>query len=174
MSEKIIGDPAAFAGVSEHSQQVALMAAVAQYADDVSLDDRTRKALEWMHSIPNGGGRGSDKRSAMISGANMKAEGTKTGVSDLHLPVARHGYISFYIEMKKPGEGKWMLKRGEVGAGEGGRVWVSGESEDQIAFGAWAQSEGHLYAVFYNWYSALRAIMWYLGFAHTKAWALPE
>ena len=98
MSEKIIGDPAAFAGVSEHSHQVALMAAVAQYASDQMVDPRIRVALSWFHAIPNGGSRGDGtKRGAMISGANMKAEGVKTGVSDLHLPVARLGYRSLYI-----------------------------------------------------------------------------
>lgn len=180
---KIPGDPAELAGVSEHSHQVALMAAVAQYAYEFGKlasehealmkqnsecpatsmahwahherYKRLADALEWLHAIPNGGGRGSDKRSAMISGANMKAEGQKKGVSDLCLNVGRQGYRCFYIEMKKPGQ-------------------LKGESPEQKAFGAWIMSEGGLYAVFDNWHSALRAIMWYLGFEHSKAWPLPE
>lgn len=198
---KIPGDPAALAGVSEHSQQVALMAAVAQYACAPNWDgcwerirnefqyeelasveiEKVRQALNWLHAIPNGGGRGNDKRSAMIQGANMKAEGQKRGVSDLCLNVARQGYRCFYIEMKKPGEGRWVKKRGLAngneqlaGVGMGEKVWESGESDEQKAFGAWIASEGGLYGVFYSWYSALRAIMWYLGFSHSKEWELPE
>jgi hypothetical protein len=48
----------------------------------------------------------------------------------------------------------------------------TGESEEQIAFGKWVVSEGGLYGVFYSWSTALRAIMWYLGFEHSKEWAL--
>jgi hypothetical protein len=208
MSE-VVGDPGKFAGASEHSHQVALMAAVAQYAfhfrkkgsefklkalfdedriasgyadaqsmfDEGERMERIGCALEWMHAIPNGGTRGGDKRSASIAGANMKAEGAKAGVSDLHLPVARQGYQSFYIEMKAPGKIKPMAR---------GRIWertdvardqrakLTGESLDQILFSEFVIDEGHLYSVFDNWHDALRAVMWYLGFTHTKAWALPE
>lgn len=176
----ILGDPAKFAGETEHSQQVALFAAVAQYVASeggTPLGDR----LDMLHAIPNGGKRGNDKRSAMIAGANMKAEGQKPGVSDLFLPVAAHGYHGFYIEMKAPGAGKWVKKRvgagAALGAGEAGaigeRVWVSGESEVQIEWGKAVTREGYLYAVFHSWHGAFRALMWYLGFEHTKAWVLP-
>lgn len=50
--------------------------------------------LKWMHHIPNGGNR--DEKEAK----NLKQEGVKAGVSDLHLPVARGAYGSLYIEMK--------------------------------------------------------------------------
>lgn len=52
--------------------------------------------LALLHAIPNGGMR--SKKTAGI----LKAEGVLAGVPDLHLPVARHGYHSLYIEMKKP------------------------------------------------------------------------
>lgn len=146
LSEKVVGDPENLVGVSEHSIQVALMAACAQYVDRVP-------ELEWLHAVPNGGGRGSDKRSAMIAGATMKAEGTKSGVADLSLPVARHGYHGFYIEMKKPG---------------------SKQSPDQVRFEKFVTENGYLYAVFDTWYSAFRALQWYLGFEHTRAWLLPS
>lgn len=164
----IAGDPNSFAGASEHSQQVALMAACAHYAkyfrelavsaaNPVERSEAERKslALDWLHAVPNGGTRGGDKRSAMIAGANMKAEGAKTGVSDLMLCAARHGYHGFAIEMKKPGN-------------------LKGESAEQKAYGAWLMREGYLYAVFDSWAHALRAIMWYLGFEHCLEWALPQ
>ena len=141
-------DPNKFAGASEHSQQVALFAACAQYVSEVP-------ALKWYHAIPNGGTRGGDKRSAMIAGANMKAEGLKRGVSDTCLPVARHGYHGFYIELKAPGK-------------------LKGESVEQKAFGAFLASEGYLYAVFDSWHAAFRALMWYLSFEHSKRWHLPD
>lgn len=204
MSEKVVGDPSSFAGSSEHSQQVALFAAVAQYAgekgelkrlaDDIRINalfwreddkrcgtdrewesaqaafdegarlERVANALWLLHAIPNGGTRGGDKRSAMIAGANMKAEGTKTGVSDIMLPVARQGYHGFYIEMKAPGKGRRI--------GRGG-IELTGESDEQIDWGNRVTAEGYLYAVFDSWVKAFRALMWYLGFEHSKAWELP-
>lgn len=158
MIERVAGDPSQFAGTSEHSQQVALFAAVAQYVDSVP-------ELGLLHAIPNGGSRGDGtKRGAMISGANMKAEGVKTGVSDLFIPVARHGYHGFYIEMKAPGKGRRV--------GRGGTA-LTGESDSQIEWGNKVGEQGYLYACFDSWVQALRALMWYLGFEHTKGWPIP-
>lgn len=47
-------------------------------------------------SVPNGGNRDA------ITGAILKAEGAKAGVSDLLLLVPRKGYAALCIEMKKP------------------------------------------------------------------------
>lgn len=167
--EKIPGDPNELAGSSEHSHQVALFAALAQYAfyfekiaqDEMrseverSAAERNRSALKWIHAIPNGGSRGGDKRSAMIAGANMKAEGVKTGVSDIDVPYAARGYHGFKIEMKAPGK-------------------LNGESEEQKEYGAWLRECGYLYSVFDNWGDALRAILWYLGIeAHPFRWEIP-
>ena len=33
----------------------------------------------------------------------QKASGMRAGVPDLHLPIGREGYLSFYLEMKVPG-----------------------------------------------------------------------
>lgn len=151
---------------------------VAMFEEGVRLD-RLALCLEWFHAIPNGGTRGGDKRSAMIAGANMKAEGLKTGVYDTHLPIARHGYHSFWIEMKKPG----TIKRGPAIEGEQGAIMrhargelagepMDGRSAEQIAFGRAMAAEGHLTAVFDRWQDALKALMWYMGFEHELGWSL--
>lgn len=50
--------------------------------------------LARLYAIPNGGRR--DKAEA----AHLKRQGVKSGVPDLHLPVARGNYHGLYIEMK--------------------------------------------------------------------------
>lgn len=54
----------------------------------------TYPELKLLHHIPNGGSR--NKKEA----ANLKRQGVKAGVPDLHLPVPRGKYHSLYIEMK--------------------------------------------------------------------------
>src|ERR1700757_1581898 len=80
-------NPENIAGSSEHSQQCALLSAVAQI---VEFDP----SLKWFFAIPNGGDRN------RVVAANLKAEGVKPGVADLMLPVARRGYHGFFVEMK--------------------------------------------------------------------------
>lgn len=146
-ADLVPGDPSSLAGASEHSQQVALMAACAQYVEGVP-------ELKWLFAVPNGGGRGVGK-GAMIQGAAMKAEGAKRGVADLCLPVAKHGWHAFYLEMKRP-DGKGTY------------------SPEQQQFQAFCTQQGNLYAGFTHWHQAFRALMWYLGFEHSKRWALPS
>lgn len=67
----------------EHKQQVALFAWAS-----------TRPELRWMHAIPNGEIR------HIQAAKRLKQEGVKAGVSDVFLPLARHGYYGLYIEMK--------------------------------------------------------------------------
>jgi hypothetical protein len=74
---------------SEHGHQVALFMQASIYAPRYP-------ELRLMFAIPNGGSR--DKREA----ANLKAEGVKSGVPDIFLPVARQGYIGLFIELKRP------------------------------------------------------------------------
>lgn len=184
--EKIPGDPNELAGSSEHSHQVALFAALAQYAfyfekiarDEMrseverSAAERNKCAFEWIHAIPNGGGRGNDMRSAMITGAYMKAEGQKRGVYDIAINVARRGYIGFDIEMKAPG----VIKRapdGSVRVSPKGEL-MDGRSDEQREYGKWLSSEARLGGVFDSWGDALRAILWYLGIeAHPFKWEIP-
>lgn len=50
--------------------------------------------LKLMYHIPNEGKR------SRITGARLKQAGLKPGVPDIHLPIARGGYIGLYIELK--------------------------------------------------------------------------
>ena len=50
--------------------------------------------LKWLHAIPNGG-----KRDVVVA-IRLKAEGVKSGVSDLFLPFPVAPKIGLYIEMK--------------------------------------------------------------------------
>lgn len=54
-----------------------------------------------IYAIPNGGFR--TKTTAGL----MRAEGVVSGVCDLHIPIAKHGYHSMYIEMKN-GKQCWL------------------------------------------------------------------
>lgn len=53
-----------------------------------------------IYAIPNGG-----QRNAVVA-AKLKAEGVVAGIPDLHIPIARHGYHSLYIEMKNGKQGR--------------------------------------------------------------------
>lgn len=56
---------------------------------------RQMPELELMYHIPNEGKR------SRVTGMKLKAEGLKSGVPDICLPVARKGYSALYIEMKR-------------------------------------------------------------------------
>lgn len=91
------GDPERWIGSgTEHSHQVALFAALKQYED-------VCPALKWAHAIPNGGSRG-DQQSAKIVGGQLKAEGVKKGVCDVHWPYPQWGFHGLMVEMKRPGQ----------------------------------------------------------------------
>jgi len=72
---------------SEHAHQVALFVWASQQSD---------LRLKFMFAIPNGGLR--QPATAM----KLKAEGVKSGVPDIFLPVARSGYHGLFIELKRP------------------------------------------------------------------------
>ena len=50
--------------------------------------------LALLYAIPNGGMRN------IVEAVKLSAEGVKSGVPDLHLPVARKGFHGLWIEMK--------------------------------------------------------------------------
>ena len=116
---------------TEHAHQCALFC----WAANQQLADPQYAPLEWLYAVPNGGERNP------IVAARLKAEGVKSGVSDLFLPVPRRSFSGFYIEMKKPG-GK--------------------ESQNQKDFGAFVSKNGFLYACFDHWEKARDGLIWYL------------
>ena len=76
---------------SEHSQQVALFMWAQQMVRDGYYPE-----LRWMFAVPNGGDRRASVAAALV------AEGVKSGVSDIMLPVACGGMHGLFIEMKRP------------------------------------------------------------------------
>lgn len=161
--------PAQLAKDSESSQQMALFAwcAIAMnYGFDiaVALDNGASfeaardhgsvcpvPELKWIHHIPNGGSRGNDVRSQQIRGARLKAEGVRSGVSDICLPVKRGQCSGLYIEMKKPSlKPKRSTSKG-------------GCSDEQIEFGAFVQSQGFGFVVCYTWLEARDVIIDYMN-----------
>lgn len=120
---------------TEHAQQVALFMWAQQNRDKYP-------ELQWMFCIPNGGER--DIRVA----ARLKAEGVRSGVSDIFLPAPRCGHHGLFIEMKKP-------KSAGKAAGK--------ESEKQVEFGAHVTEQGYRYAVCYSFAEARDEIIDYMG-----------
>ncbi len=113
---------------TEHAHQCALMCWCA-------LNFKTWPLLKLLFAIPNGGERNP------IVASRLKAEGVKSGVPDLFLPVARHGYHGLFVEMKKP--------KGTIGHNQ--PAW-----EEALK----TQGYAHLYA--YGWEQAAAAIQWYI------------
>ena len=61
---------------------------------------RLRYPKGLIYAIPNGGQRN------VIVAAKLKAEGVLSGVTDLHIPMAKKGYNGLYIELKNGKAGK--------------------------------------------------------------------
>jgi hypothetical protein len=135
--------PEMIAGDSESSQQQALFAWAA-------LSVGKYPALAYMFAIPNGGMR--DIRTA----TKLKAEGVKSGVLDIFLPLPKSRYISHeetkmyhgcFIEMKLE---KYRNRKN------------GGCSEEQIEFMEWAASAGYYCEVCYTWLEARDCLISYL------------
>lgn len=96
----------------EHNEQVVLINRIKALAVN---DPRFALAADRTHAIPNGGGR------SRAEAGRLKAEGVKSGVSDLFLALpagSRHG---LYIEMKasegrvSDDQNKWLQRSCELG-----------------------------------------------------------
>jgi hypothetical protein len=120
---------------TEDAEQAALFC----WAGDQIASGRF-EVLQMMHAIANGGKR--DIRTAV----RLKATGVKAGVSDIFLPVSRHGVHGLYIEMKKSK------------ANGGGRV-----SDEQKQWGADVLREGYGFCVCYGWQEAASVLEQYLS-----------
>lgn len=118
---------------TEHGEQTALM----QWT---VIDGRIYQDLDLLHAIPNGGDR------TPSVAANLKAEGVKSGVPDLCLPVPIGQYAGLYIEMKrKTGYGK---TRGD-------------RSEKQVDWHKRLVKQRYCVVTCYGWIAAARAIQDY-------------
>ncbi len=80
---------------SEHDEQSELFAWMA------TAPIGMRPCLELAFAIPNFAGHHGSKVSRLISGKKAKAEGRKSGVPDVFLPVAKGGFHGLFIEMKR-------------------------------------------------------------------------
>jgi hypothetical protein len=76
--------------MSESSEQIALF-------EWAAYNEQRLPELALLFHVPNGGYR--DWQTAK----RLLAEGVKSGILDLWLPVARHGYHGLVIEMKTTG-----------------------------------------------------------------------
>lgn len=78
---------------TEEQEQATVMAWAAR-------NERRYPALSLLHHIPNGGLR------HKATAAKLIAQGVKSGVPDLCLPVPCRGYHGLYVEMKRRTRGK--------------------------------------------------------------------
>lgn len=92
--------------------------------------------IKLLYHIPNGGSR--DK----IEAVNLKRQGVKAGVPDLHLPVPRGGHHGLYIEMKRAYGGKLSPEQ---------KAWLKELS-----------GQGYKAAVCYGWEEAREVLECYL------------
>ena len=103
-------------------------------------------ALEWLHSIPNGGLR------SPATGAKLKAEGVKKGVPDCFLPYSVGKWHGLYIEMKKP-----SLKP------KTDRSTKGGLSDDQIKFKNYCLRVDYGFVTCYSWIEAVEVLKQYIN-----------
>jgi hypothetical protein len=93
--------------------------------------------LVLLYHVPNGGSR------HKAEAGRLRAEGVKSGVPDLCLPVARAGYHGLYIELKR-------LKGGRTSANQ--EAWLERLEE-----------QGYAVRLCKGWEAAARAILEYLN-----------
>ena len=122
--------------MTEHEHQKALFSWAA-------LAEQTYPELACMYAIPNAGKRPGRQ------GQWMVAEGLKSGVPDIHLPVARRGYHGLFIEMKTE---RGYLRREQ-------REWL------------WRlHQQGHLAVMCRGWDSARELLEMYLSDGDCRLW----
>lgn len=121
---------------------------VAGYAEATYGTQSAIPALHWYHAIPNGGSRGDDAKTRQIRGGALKAEGVKQGVFDTFWPYTNTFFAGLYIEMKKP---SLRPKRGGSG----------GVSDEQQAFGDYANGQNYCVRVAWSWAEAAAIVQAY-------------
>ena len=96
-----------------------------------------------------------------VKGARAKQIGIQTGVSDIFIPLARHGCHGLYIELKidpTHPENQRTGKKGTAIKAKAGTV-----SEAQWDFGKQVQADGYGWAVAHGWKEARAIIIAYLS-----------
>lgn len=111
------------------------------------VDKPAIPALEWIHAIPNGGFR--DK----ITAGKLKAEGVKSGISDIFLPYPVDKWHGLYIEMKKPAL-KPKTNRSKKG----------GLTNDQISFANYLSGVDYGFVVCYSYSEAIEVVKQYINY----------
>lgn len=114
----------------EHAMQVKLIGEIRKLAMIQAYKD-----LAKVFAIPNGG-----KRNVIVA-QKLKAEGVRSGVPDLCLPVMRGGYGGMYVELKA------------------GKNTTSDLQDDVIEE---LRGDGYYVDVFWSWEDALTAMIAYV------------
>ena len=156
--------PHRIAKESEHSQQAAFIAwcrVAAQWGiewadmwcDGAKLPEKpaepTCVPLLWAHAVPNGGARGDSKKAAAIRGAQLKAEGVKSGVADVFIPYPNDGFHGLYIEFKRPN----LINKG-----------YDALSPNQKLFALYCKKVGFMHATAFDWLDGVNFIKQYLNY----------
>jgi hypothetical protein len=102
------------------------------------FEEGVHPELALLYHIPNGGKR------TITTAKRLKAEGVKSGVPDIHLPVARRGYHGLYIELK--------------------RLQGNNTTETQDYWIEALNDQGYLAIVCRGWNEASEKILDYLGY----------
>lgn len=110
--------------------------------EQIALFDYFRKfypeIYSYLYANPNGGSR------HMLEAANLKKQGVKSGIPDIHLPIASRGYHSLYIELKS------AIKPAPV-------------SDSQKEWLKKLEATGNKALVSYGWVKAANDIFYYLN-----------
>ena len=114
----------------EHELQVSVM----QWCQ-LQVVAKARPELAWIMAVPNGG----DRHPAVA--AKLKAEGVKSGVPDLFLPVPRGGRHGLFIELK---------------AGK------NTPDANQVRWAEWLHSQGYCVATCWTFDAAVLTLTEYL------------
>ena len=117
----------------EHEHAVALK-------DAIDLHTAAHPELDLLYAIPNGGER------HILVAKKLKAEGAKPGIPDYHLPVARGGFFSLYVELK---------------------TLTGSASREQIKVARKLEAAGHRVVICRGWELALAEILAYLSLPPT-------
>jgi len=103
------------------------------------IHERKYPELAWLLHVPNGGLRN------VVVAARLKAQGTRKGFPDIMLPVARYGYNSLAIELKRQKKVKSTISKDQ-------KEWID-----------FLNSAGWYAVVCYGAEEAIKILKWYLA-----------